>query len=281
MPERPDLEYQIPILREALVGRVVAEARVPDPVLLRVLIPGDARAALAGSTVRDVARRAHFVVIDLGPDLALAIHPMLAGRFTICPAATKQTKDTGFVLRFTDDLEMRFRDDKQMGKVYVYPPAARDEVPGLGAVGVDVLGPEFSLERLRALAKGRREQIKVFLMDKTTLDAFGNAYADEALWAARIHPKARVNELNAEALERLHGAMIAVLREARDEVAARRPPLDAKVRDFLVVRNRKGAPCPRCGAPVRVLGVHGHDAFFCAVCQPDDKGRGLVDWRRT
>jgi len=47
MPERPDLEYQIPILREALVGRVIAEARVEDPVLLCVLIPGDARAALA------------------------------------------------------------------------------------------------------------------------------------------------------------------------------------------------------------------------------------------
>jgi formamidopyrimidine-DNA glycosylase len=176
---------------------------------------------------------------------------------------------------------MRYRDDKQMGKVYVYAPADRDKVPGLEKIGVDVLGPEFTPERLRVLARGRREQVKVFLMDKATIDAFGNAYADEALWAARIHPKARVNELSADALLRLHGAMIAVLSEARDEVAARKPPLDAKVRDFLVVRNKKGAPCPRCGAPVRVLGVLGHDAFFCAVCQPDEKGRGLVDWRRA
>lgn len=278
MPERPDLEYQVPILHAATAGRAVRGVRVPDPVLLRTLLEGSAAALLGGRTIRAVTRRAHFVCFELDETVALAIHPMLAGKFTLCPPDARQTKDTGFVLELGEDLELRFRDEKQMGKVYLYPPAQRDRVPGLDRVGVDVLSPEFTLERLRDLARGRREQVKGFLMDKAALDAFGNAYADEALWAAGVHPKARVNELNPEALARLHTAMISVLTEARDEVARRQPALDAKVRDFLAVRNRKGQPCPRCGAPIRVVGVNGHDAFFCASCQPDLKGRGFVSW---
>jgi formamidopyrimidine-DNA glycosylase len=117
-------------------------------------------------------------------------------------------------------------------------------------------------------------------MDKSALDSFGNAYADEALYAAGIHPKARVSELSPSQVESLHGAMVQVLAEAAAEIARRRPPLDQKLRDFLRVRLRKGEPCPRCGQTIRVVGVHGHDAYHCPSCQPDLKARGLIDWRR-
>jgi formamidopyrimidine-DNA glycosylase len=73
---------------------------------------------------------------------------------------------------------------------------------------------------------------------------------------------------------------VKVVRVARDEIARREPPLDEKLRDFLKVRNRAGEPCPRCGETIRAAGVHGHDAFFCPICQPDVKGKGLVDWRK-
>jgi formamidopyrimidine-DNA glycosylase len=45
------------------------------------------------------------------------------------------------------------------------------------------------------------------------------------------------------------------------------------------VRNRHGAPCPRCGTKIRKAGVHGHDAFFCPACQPETRKTGIVDWR--
>ncbi|MEZ4405108.1 MAG: zinc finger domain-containing protein [Polyangiales bacterium] len=75
-------------------------------------------------------------------------------------------------------------------------------------------------------------------------------------------------------------AIVAVLTDARDEIARREPPLDEKVRDFLKVRGRAGQPCARCGATIRSAGVHGHDAEFCPECQPDEGATAIVDWRK-
>lgn len=111
-------------------------------------------------------------------------------------------------------------------------------------------------------------------MGKEAIDSFGNAYADEALFEARIYPKTRVRSLAPADLDRLHDAIVTTLSRAREEIARRRPPLEKKLRDFLSVRNRHGEPCPRCGTKIRRAGVHGHDAFFCPSCQPaTEKGR--------
>ncbi len=283
MPERPELDYQRDLLHEAVVGLTIRAVRVLDPVMLRRMVEGTAEELLIGRTIRSVDRRSHFLVFGLDgpkPALELLIHPMLAGRLQFCAPTDPTLKDTGFTLELSDGRELRYRDRKQMGKVYISATAKRSRVPGLAKVGIDVLSADFTFQAFEAIAKKRRDQVKLFLLDKTALDAFGNAYADEALFAAGIHPKARVRELSPEQLQQLHRAIVDTLQGACDIVRQRKPALEDKIRDFLKVRNRKGEPCPQCGAPIRVAGVRGHDAFFCAVCQPDAKGRGFVRWTR-
>jgi formamidopyrimidine-DNA glycosylase len=63
----------------------------------------------------------------------------------------------------------------------------------------------FTLARFRELARRRRDQVRTFLMDKKAIAAIGNAYADEILFAARIHPKTRVQQLTPEEIDRLYG----------------------------------------------------------------------------
>jgi formamidopyrimidine-DNA glycosylase len=237
-----------------------------------------------GRVIREVRRRAHFVVLALdgAPPLEIVVAPMLAGRFALAAPTDRRPADLALTLSLSDGRELRYRDDVQMGKVYVIDAAQEAQVPGLATVGVDVLdAAAFTRDRFRTLARARRDQVKVFLMDKSALDALGNAYADEVLFEAKIHPKTFVRSLPEADLDRLHDAIVKVLGDARDEVAKRKPPIDEKVRDFLKVRNRHGAPCPRCGAKIRKAGVHGHDAFFCPECQPDGRRSALVDFRRV
>jgi formamidopyrimidine-DNA glycosylase len=281
MPERPDLEYVVPILARELTGRTIANAEVRNPTVMRVAIEGTAADLLAGTVIGSVTRRAHMVVFDLGSDVLMVVSPMLAGKFQLVEPKARRRKDTALVLTLDDGRQLRYRDDVQMGKVYLVKPERTDVIAGYSPIGVDVLSKAFTLDVFAALAKKRRDQVKLFLMDKRELDAMGNAYADEVLWHARVHPKIRGRELSAEQVARLHAAIIEVLTDARTEVASREAALDVKIRDFLKVRNRKGEPCPRCGTKIRAAGVRGHDAFFCPECQPDSKGRGFVDWRRT
>jgi formamidopyrimidine-DNA glycosylase len=282
MPERPDLEYVVPILDAALRGQAITAIRVDKPVVLRVALR-DPVTVIVGRVIAAVRRRAHFVLLELPGErpLELVFAPMLAGRFTLAAPADRRPADLALVLGLGDGRELRYRDDVQMGKAYVIEAGRWDQVPGLAAVGVDVLDRKaFTRAAFRALAKKRKDQVKVFLLDKSALDALGNAYADEVLWEARLHPKTFVRSLSEEEIDRLREAIVEVLSHARAEVARRKPPLDEKVRDFLVVRNRHGAACPRCGAKIRTAGVHGHDAYFCPECQPDGRASAIVDFRR-
>jgi len=284
MPERPDLEYVVPILNAELVGRRISGVRVKKPVVLRVAVPGSPETLLVGETFTAVTRRAHFVCFALqGPhNVEMIVSPMLAGRFALADAKSRAPGDLAVAVALADGRELRSRDDVQMGKVYVIAAGARQQVPGLATIGIDVLDDRaFTRAAFRALAQRRRDQVKIFLMDKSALDALGNAYADEVLWEARLHPKRMVRSLSDDELDRLHDAIVTVLRHAGEVVAARRPPLDEKVRDFLNVRGRAGQPCPRCGATLRTARVHADDAHFCPQCQPDERKRVFVDWRKV
>ena len=283
MPERPDLEYVVPILDREISGRAITGVRVDKPVVLRVALR-EPVTTIVGRAVSGVRRRAHFVVLALegDPPLEIAVAPMLAGRFVLAAPADRRPADLALTLSLSDGRELRYRDDVQMGKVYVIAAADEVSVPGLASVGVDVLDKKkFTRAAFRAIARTRKDQVKVFLMDKGALDAMGNAYADEVLFEAKIHPKTFVRSLGEADLDRLHGAIVKVLGEARAEIARRKPALDEKVRDFLQVRNRHGEPCPRCGAKIRKAGVHGHDAFYCPECQPDGRASAIVDFRKA
>lgn len=284
MPERPDLDYVVPILDRELAGRSIIGVKVRKPVVLRLAVQGTPEGLLIGRTIEAVRRRGHFVLFPLRDPahLEIAVSPMLAGRFALADLGSKSPGDLAVALALDDGRELRYRDDVQMGKFYVIERGAWKQAPGLATIGVDVLDPKaFTREAFLALAAKRRDQVKVFLLDKTALDSLGNAYADEVLWEARIHPKRFVRSLSGEELGRLYQALPAVLARSSAVIAERKPATDEKLRDFLAVRGRAGEPCRRCGCKLRKARVRADDSIFCPRCQPDERGTAIVDWRRV
>jgi formamidopyrimidine-DNA glycosylase len=275
MPELPDLLHIQARLRERLLGRTVTGERVRDPVVLRFAVRGNL-SLLLGRALQDVLRHAHFLVFRF-EGLDLAVNPMLAGRFRLAEPGEKDEFALVFVLAF-GDVELRYLDDKKMGKAYLIASGDWRAAPGMQGGGVDILSPQFTRERFLSLLKHRRDQVRVFLLDKTALDSLGNAYADEVLYEAGIHPKTWCRSITREQAVRLHGAIVSVMSAAVKEVAERGEPIEVKVRDFLKVRLKE--TCPRCGSKLRKAGVRGMDAYFCPKCQPETR-EGLVDWRKT
>ena len=275
MPELPDLLHVGTVLRGRLLGRTVEDVRVDDPLVLRCAVPGDL-GLLKDHELQDLARVAQFLVFSFGA-FDLAVNPMLAGRFKLSSPSARREASSCFGLVF-GEVELRYLDDKRMGKAWLTLPGGWRGQPGLQHGGTDVLSPGFTLDHFRGLLAKRRDQVRVFLMDKTALDSMGNAYADEVLWEAGIHPKTWCRSLSDDDAARLHGAIVRVLRDASAEIARRNEPPEVKIRDFLKVRLKE--TCPRCGAKIRTAGVKGQDASFCPHCQPATRS-ALVDWRKT
>jgi formamidopyrimidine-DNA glycosylase len=269
VPELPDLVHVEAVLARTVCGLRIAEVRVGDPVVLRLMVPGPLPALLVSKRITAVNRLGQFLRFSLDGDLVLVVNAMLSGRYALVSGAKRRDgKNLILALRFESGLELHYADETRMGKIYVAEARQVAEIPGLRDLGVELLSPEFTLDRFRTLAAGRRDQVRQFLLDKTALASIGNAYADEILFAARLHPKTFCNKLLAEDVDRLFAAIRDTLAWAIREIETRDQPIEIKLRDFLKMRGRAGQPCPACGTVIRRVRVGRDDACFCPACQP-------------
>ena len=284
MPELPDLVHIVKALGPELVGRRITRVTVKEPIVLRVLVPGGFGGLLEGASFSGLERHGPFLRFGLGEvegraSLDLVAHLMLAGRLRLAAPGEKPLPATAFSILLDDGRTLHYGDERNMGKVYLCPRGSFDAIPGYLTQGLDVMSPDFTFEAFESLVAGRRCQARVFVMDQAALSAIGNAYADEILFEARIHPKTPCGRLSPEDRRALYDAVRSVLAWGIEEVEKAGRPLEDKVRGHLRVRGRSGQACPRCGATIRKAGVLGFDAFFCPACQPDRTGRGL-DWTK-
>ena len=283
MPELPDLVHVEAGLRAALAGKRIIAARTGDPTVLRVMVTQPFPDVLAGRRLATIDRRGHFMRFGLEGDLVIVVNAMLVGRFKLIAAgatadkAKKDPRSLGLALTFDDAPELQYLDEKRMGKVYVAAAADEAKIPVYGQLGLDVMSPSFTREAFGKLAARRRDQVRAFVMDKRALASVGNAYADEILFAARLHPKTFCNKLEPAALDALYAAIGQVLRDAIEEIQRRDEPIDIKVRDFLKVRGRDGKPCLVCGTTIRAVRVGDGDACFCPSCQPETR-KLFINW---
>ncbi len=282
MPELPELVYIEKRLRPEILNRRIIQARVWEPIVLRVGVLGRFEELLPGRSFSGMRRRGPFLVFSLAP-LEMIVHFMLAGRFRLESASQanikRLAKDHCWSLALDSGAVLHYLDSRRMGKIYLIRSGETAGIPGFDTQGTEVLSEDFTLEVFKETLEGRRQQIRVFLMDQQNLSAIGNAYADEILFVARIHPKTGCHQLAEEDIDRLYGSVRPVLQWGIEEVERAAQPIDVKVRGHLKVRNRRGQPCTVCGTTIRRMGVLGYDAFFCPKCQPALKGRHL-SWEK-
>jgi formamidopyrimidine-DNA glycosylase len=282
LPELPDLVHIVKTLGPGIEGRLITHATVKNTIVLRVLVPGDFAELVAGRRISALVRHGPFLKFSLtdgSSNLDLVMHLMLAGRLRLSGPGERALPSTAFSFELEEGLSLHYGDDKSMGKVYLCPAGSFEAIPGYSTQGIDVTSPAFTFGVFEALIAKKRCQARVFIMDQASLSAIGNAYADEILFEARIHPKAPCYSLGPDRRRALYDAVRSVLAWGIEEVAKAGLPLEDKARAHMRVRGRAGESCPRCGQTIRRTGVLGYDSFFCPSCQPDLTGRGL-DWTK-
>ena len=138
MPEAPDLEIIKDFLDRRISGVAVDSARVLRPTVLRSLA-GDFEQDVAGRRFIDIQRQGKLLLIEMSDDRWLVIDPMLTGALQYCSESLRVLKKTCLVLKLPDAMELRYLDDRQMGKVYYLSGEQWGQIPRLEQQGPDVL----------------------------------------------------------------------------------------------------------------------------------------------
>jgi formamidopyrimidine-DNA glycosylase len=203
------------------------------------------------------------------------IHLKLTGKLWVLPADDRPGPHARLVVRRDDGAALVLEDMRRLGWARVLDDAALGRA--LDALGPEPLEPAFDLPTFTArLHARRRSRLKPLLLDPAFVAGIGNIYADEVLFAARLHPLATAGALDAPAVRRLHGAIRRVLGRALADRTDTVPDQErvgaggrgAAKRLRLAVFQKDGAPCPRCGATIERSVVQGRGTYTCPGCQP-------------
>ncbi|MCY4618142.1 MAG: hypothetical protein OXD50_06245 [Chloroflexi bacterium] len=275
MPEIPELQHIAQVLTDRIANRPITDVDIQKPIVIR-LPREDFEAGLLGASFRSVERSGKFLLFHTDRDSILAVNPMLNGRFqwTSEPDGKKKAHArTCFTLKFRDDddvqLGIRYIDERYLGKTYLVDANELDTVPVLNEQGPDALDPALDLAAFLQRLKRYRGQVKNAIVNARFIAGIGNAYSDEILFNAGIHPFTKISTLDEHRRIRLYQSIRDTLAWAA-EIAASEigQKIDSKPRDFLNVHRKGGQPCPTCENPISEVAPNRRVTSFCRTCQP-------------
>jgi formamidopyrimidine-DNA glycosylase len=277
MPELPEVEHLRRSLEPALVGTRIESVRVRRRSVVSRGETGLERALLAGATICSTARRGKQMALVAGDGRVLVVQLGMTGSVTIESGAHPrgaEARHRHVVWALESACRMVFRDPRRFGGLTAYPDEHALAL-AWSALGPDALHskPAVLARHLAQVLAGRLRPVKAALLDQTVVAGIGNIYADESLFAARIHPLRPAATIRASEWDRLAQAIGKILARAADEGGSTlRDYRDAFGRPGQAVQNhqvygRSGEPCLNCSTAIGSIRLQGRTTAFCPCCQ--------------
>jgi formamidopyrimidine-DNA glycosylase len=293
VPELPEVEVVRAGLAPAVTGAAVSSVTVFDPRSLRRHAgpSEDFVDRLEARTILSAERRGKFLWMPLGASAgsatggpeALVVHLGMSGQVLL---RNRLTDDRLTRIRLELEhpghgpLRLNFVDQRIFGSMAIDPLHETTDVAGqlvpaqVEHIARDPLDPAFDDRLFFARLARRNTGVKRALLDQTLLSGVGNIYADEALWAARIHYDQPTSTLSRPRAKLLLAEVRLVLATALGEGGT---SFDAQYVNVngasgyfshsLNAYGQQGKPCPRCGRPITRVSFMNRGSHFCSFCQ--------------
>jgi formamidopyrimidine-DNA glycosylase len=278
MPELPEVEAVAQTLRPLVRKQRIRCVHVFHPIATRPQSAQHLVKMVERRRIVDVQRHGKYLLLVLDRGL-IEMHFRLDGQLVWFSSAKELLKranagEDGVHVDVALELSkgvLGFADGRHFGRVHVWESA--EACAPLRALGVDGLSREFTAKELRARLSRSRRPIKEFLLDQTKVAGIGNIYSCEALWRARVDPRRRANTIKAKEAERVHKAIVSVLRRALECCLEPAPDFRDEawwfqgLEKILRAYQREGMECKRCGWAIQRIEQGGRSTYCCLHCQ--------------
>ena len=267
MPELPEVETVTQSVKKHLLHKSFDSLTLNWEKTLHNFSVADFNSKIKGISIKDVYRRAKYVIID-GDSFIMAVHLRMTGKLYASSSIDPSKKHISLYLKFGDKY-LIFEDTRKFGRFYLY--SNMDYLDD--KLGLEPLSSDFTDDWILENMKNRNRQIKALLFDQSFICGLGNIYIDEALWYAKIHPLSISSGIPAKKILMLKEGIIKVLSESIKLGGT-------TIRDYtydlsyvgnyalnLNVFGRQGLECPRCSAVIIKRKVVQRGTHYCPECQ--------------
>lgn len=269
MPELPEVEVTRQGIAPYLVEQTVVELIVRN-ASLRWPVP-DLAHNIVGKTILSVRRRAKYLLIDTEAGITI-VHLGMSGSLRILPRNTPVEKHDHIDLVLANGRILRFNDPRRFG-AWLWYELPEEAHPLLAKLGPEPLSEAFNPLQLFTALKGKKKAIKLCLMDNHIVVGVGNIYANEALFAAGIHPETEAGRIDIDRLTLLVVEVKQILAQAIKQGGTTLKDFtnaDGKPGYFaqkLHVYGRGSQSCTHCGNLLSEIRLGQRTTVFCGLCQ--------------
>jgi formamidopyrimidine-DNA glycosylase len=288
MPELPEVETVKRGLSKLIVGKKIISVNFDWPKSF----PNEHEKVnefLIGSDIIGVDRRAKVLIINLSSKYSLVAHLKMTGQFVYrgkenfgaghpndSLVGNLPDRSTRVIFDFKDGSKLFFNDQRKFGWVRFFPTVEVPNINFMQKLGPEPLEDSFTHKVfVQRLNRRKNSGIKAVLLDQTVLAGIGNIYADESLWAAKIHPIVLVKNISESKIKVLHKEIKNILQLSIDKGGSTdRNYVNAEGKkgsyiEFASVFRREGQPCKRCGTDIVKIRVAGRGTHVCPKCQKE------------
>jgi len=272
MPELPEVETVRRNLEATILGRTIQSVRLSGKKL-RDPISRGLGTRIRNRRIESVSRHGKFLLIDLDEDQTLISHLGMSGRWLFYDEPPGPLPHVHVRIAFADGTELWFQDPRRFGLLRLVSTSRRSRDPALSKLGPDPIATPLRGNWLFERARGARVAIKSYLLDQSRVAGIGNIYASEILHRAGVSPRRPAGALTAREWDAVADEIARVLGEAIDRMGTTFSMYrtlwnePGTYGDQLLVYDRAGEPCRRCGGTIRRIVQGQRSTFYCPRCQ--------------
>jgi formamidopyrimidine-DNA glycosylase len=275
MPELPEVECIRLNLLSGLPGKSIKQVAVYNQRTVKHPSVAGFCSGLQNKTFSEINRHGKYLIFLLQPQAYLLIHLGMTGKLLMQDSQEMKPVHLRVLFELKDSpWDLHFVDIRKFGRVALFnDQQSLKEYINLGPDALE----ELTLTEFKQICRGNGS-IKSILLDQKKVGGIGNIYADEALFAAGIHPQTKVCDIDPQGLHSLYEAIKEVLIKGiyyggtsfRDYVHA--DGTQGENQDHLKVYGRKGKECYVCKTALSTRKIAGRTTTYCPNCQRCENG---------
>ena len=271
MPEIAEVETVRNVLKKRILNKKIKDVKI----LYKNIVENDEKefkGILINNEFRDILRKGKWLIFELNNHYLIS-HLRMEGKYFLKNSDEKQEKHEHVIFTFVDNTDLRYHDTRKFGKMKIVLKEDLNNTEEIKKQGIEPIDDNLNSNYLLEKFKNKKLPMKTILLDQTIISGLGNIYADEVLYAAKIHPLKLAKDVTKKECESIVKESKKIIEKAIKEGGTTIKSYTSSLgvmgnyQNYLKVHTKENKVCEICKEKIKKIKVGGRSTYYCEVCQ--------------
>lgn len=270
MAELPEISKLAGQMRDSLNGKTIQSITLLQEKCANIP-SGEFQKRVNGAKIKDIRNKGKWIITSLNNGENILLSLGMGADILFFDDENNEVDKYQVKVNFSDGSGYTAR-FWWFGKFLLVSDDELESEPNTKDIAIDPFDERFTFDYFSSLLKGKRTQIKAFLMNQKNVSGIGNMYMHDILFKAGLHPQKKISDMDEAEIKQLYESITDILNLSREKGAfAYESDFFGQkggfTMDYFLVGYKENQPCPVCGETIVSIKTGSTASFICPACQ--------------